>query len=118
MSLLNSLYSIDRREQTEYTVHFDASHPIFAGHFPEQAIVPGACLVQIAEELAGLTVGQPVRFTALRNVKFRQPVTPDQIVTYILLPCPEESITVQLFISDINCASFKATYMCPDSDVQ
>lgn len=79
--LENSFYDIVQSNQDRYTIRFNASHPIFSGHFPEHPIVPGACIVQIAEELAALTYGHPIRFTAIRDLKFRQPITPDQEVT-------------------------------------
>lgn len=79
--LENSFYGIVQSSQDRYTIRFNASHPIFSGHFPKHPIVPGACIVQIAEELAALTYGHPIRFTAIRDLKFRQPITPDQEVT-------------------------------------
>lgn len=129
MSLLNSLYYLVESKKHEganseavYVVRFDATHPIFAGHFPGHPIVPGACLVQLAEELAGMTIGQPIRFTALRNLKFRQPVTPEQQVR-VSIEFQDSNFKIQ--ISDltnhksqiVNSASFSATYMCLDSNV-
>lgn len=76
--LLNSFYDIKQSNPDGYVIRFNAQHPIFSGHFLGKPIVPGACVVQIAEELAALTYGHPVRFTAVRDLKFRQPVTPDQ----------------------------------------
>ena len=64
-----------------FTIRFDAAHPIFAGHFPGHPVVPGACLLQIAEELASMQAGRTVHFLSVRNLKFRQPVTPDDEVT-------------------------------------
>lgn len=102
MSLRNSLYYIVAQDDASYTIRFDASHPIFAGHFPGQPVVPGACLIQIAEELASLQAGHTVRMTALRNLKFRQPVTPDKQVT----------ITLHNGKIDID------PYMCASADLQ
>ena len=78
--LRNSFYDILQSNQVGYVIRFNVSHPIFSGHFPEHPIVPGACLVQIAEELAALTYNHPIRFVAIRDLKFRQPITPDQTV--------------------------------------
>ena len=75
--LRNSFYDIKQSNPDGYVIRFNAQHPIFSGHFLGKPIVPGACVVQIAEELAALTYGHPVRFTAVRDLKFRQPVTPD-----------------------------------------
>ena len=79
--LLNNFCNILQSNPDGYMVRFNASHPIFSGHFPEHPIVPGACIVQIAEELAALTYEHPIRFTAIRDLKVRQPITPDQEVT-------------------------------------
>lgn len=117
MLLRNSLYYIVEDREAEYRVRFDASHPIFAGHFPGHPVVPGACLVQIAEELLVTQLGQTVRFTSVRNLKFRQPVMPDQEVTVAILPVKEQIINCQLSINQSISASFTATYMCLDSDV-
>lgn len=116
MLLQNSLYLILKINQTSYTIRFDALHPIFAGHFPGQPIVPGACLVQIAEELVSFYMGAHVRFTFLKNLKFRQPVKPDQEVIYTL-SINNQSVNVQLSTFNGNCAQFTATYMRIDSDL-
>ncbi len=123
MSLRNSLYYILESNESEYKIRFDASHPIFAGHFPGHPIVPGACLVQIAEELLSAHLGQKIRFTSVRNLKFRQPVTPDQEVTLTLMlkePTLNSQLSIlnsQFSILNSTSASFTATYMCLDSDL-
>lgn len=124
MLLRNSLYYIVESRETEsesreaeYRVRFDAFHPIFAGHFPGHPVVPGACLIQIAEELLATHLGQKVRFTSVRNLKFRQPVLPDQEVTITILLAKEQNVKCQLSIINSLSASFTATYMCLDSDV-
>lgn len=110
MSLRNNLYTLT----AENTVRFNPAHPIFAGHFPGHPVVPGACLVQIAQELLSDTLQQPVFFTEIRNLKFRQTVTPD--------------LEVRFDIHDNKCeitnsnrteiyAQFAATYMCADTDL-
>ena len=50
-----------------HLVCFDKSDPIFAGHFPGQPIVPGACLVQIAEDLTSQQLGRTVHFNAIKT---------------------------------------------------
>ena len=98
-----------------HLVSFDSSDPIFAGHFPGQPIVPGACLVQIAENLTSQQLGRTVHFNAIKNLKFRQPITPDMQVVFVIngskIEIRDKSLT-ELY------AQFTATYLCPDSDVQ
>ncbi len=93
--LRNSFYDILQNNQDGYVIRFNAQHPIFSGHFPEHPIVPGACMVQIAEELAALTYGHPVRFTAIRDLKFRQPITPDQEILISIQKSTEPIYKVQ-----------------------
>ena len=104
--LQNNLYYIIQSEQNIYTIRFDVSHPIFAGHFPEHPIVPGACLVQIAEEFAALSCGHPMRFTALRNLRFSQPITPDQEVTITIKQIEENTFSFQFSVFNTVCAHF------------
>lgn len=115
MLLRNSLYHIVASSEVGYTIRFDASHPVFAGHFPGHPIVPGACLVQIAEELLSEQVGHTERFTAIRNLKFRQPVTPDM---QVVMSVREDG---KIEVRDLSLTEVYAQFaanMCPDTDVQ
>ena len=93
--LRNSLYDILQSDPDSYTIRFNVQHPIFSGHFPEHPVVPGACIVQIAEELAALSFGHPIRFTAIRDLKFRQPITPDQEILIRIQKSTEPIYKVQ-----------------------
>lgn len=93
--LQNSFYDIWQSNPDGYVIRFNAQHPIFSGHFLGKPIVPGACVVQIAEELAALTYGHPVRFTAVRDLKFRQPITPDQDITISIQKTTASTCKVQ-----------------------
>ena len=113
MSLKNSLYHIVSHNESSYTIRFNPDHPIFAGHFPGHPIVPGACLVQIAQELLSDCLGQQVNLTAIRNLKFRQPITPDMEIRYII---DENKITIE-DLESTNYAQFATTYLCAHSDL-
>ena len=92
--LQGSFYDIQQSNPDGYVIRFKPAHPIFSGHFPERPIVPGACVVQIAEELAALTYGLLIRFTAIRDLKFRQPITPDQEITISISKTAESTYKV------------------------
>ena len=118
MLLRDNLYHVIAQDDSSFTIRFNAQHPVFAGHFPGHPIVPGACLVQIAEDLLSERLGKSVAFTSVHNLKFRQPVYPDHTVTYELKPGKtENSINCQLSIINSLNASFTASYMCLDTDV-
>jgi 3-hydroxyacyl-[acyl-carrier-protein] dehydratase len=54
-----------------------ADHPSLAGHFPDAPLVPGVLILD--EVLAALRVWQAdYELTAIRTVKFLQPLKPEQ----------------------------------------
>lgn len=65
----------------------DPADPIFAGHFPAQAILPGVLLIEAVAQTAGVmlgTAGAPeadggiALLAAVNHFKFLKPVTPGQ----------------------------------------
>lgn len=93
--LQGSFYDILQSNPDGYVIRFNPAHPIFSGHFPEYPVVPGACVVQIAEELATISIGYPVRFAAIRDLKFRQPITPDQEILISIQQTTETTCRIQ-----------------------
>ena len=118
MLLRDNLYHVIAQDDSSFTIRFNAQHPVFAGHFPGHPIVPGACLVQIAEDLLSEHLGKSVAFTSVHNLKFRQPVYPDKdIILGLKKGEPLNKFIFQYSIFNSLNASFSASYMCPDTDV-
>ena len=118
MLLRDNLYHVIAQDDSSFTIRFNAQHPVFAGHFPGYPIVPGACLVQIAEDLLSEHLNRAVTFTAIHNLKFRQPVYPDKdIILGLKKGEPLNTFIFQFSISNSLNASFSASYMCPDTDL-
>ena len=118
MSLRDSLYRVESQKskvESGMLIRFDASHPIFSGHFPGEPIVPGACLMQIAEELLSEQLHKPIRWTAVRNLKFRQVVTPNMPIVFHLTMREDNTCSVLITHLDTPHAQFTATYLCPDT---
>lgn len=84
---------IDRVEELEagercVAVKFvDPANPIFAGHFPAQAILPGVLLIEAVAQAAGVMLGSAgsqevasgiALLAAVNRFKFLKPVTPGQ----------------------------------------
>lgn len=118
MLLRDNLYHVIAQDDSSFTIRFNAQHPVFAGHFPGHPIVPGACLVQIAEDLLSERLGKSVAFISVHNLKFRQPVYPDkEIILGLKKGDPLNTFIFQFSISNSINASFSASYMCLDTDV-
>lgn len=75
---LFTLKNIPEAGSTESEVHvaINPGYPIFKGHFPDQPILPGVCMVQIALTIASVMHAKPLRILNARTVKFLTPVDP------------------------------------------
>jgi 3-hydroxyacyl-[acyl-carrier-protein] dehydratase len=58
------------------TIRFNASHPVFAGHFPGQPIVPGVWLVRIIHEVISRHLEKECMLKEAQHVKFLQVIDP------------------------------------------
>lgn len=79
--LLNDFYNIDylQREPTSLSckITFNKQHDIFKGHFPQQPVVPGVCMMQMVKELLEAQTDQPLWMRNAMQIKFLQLITPD-----------------------------------------
>ncbi|MDB5210186.1 MAG: 3-hydroxyacyl-ACP dehydratase [Sediminibacterium sp.] len=55
-----------------------ASHAIFAGHFPGQPIVPGACLLQMVKEIMETALDKKLQLIKAHQLKFMSPIDPNK----------------------------------------
>lgn len=64
--------------QADYTVRLNNNHPIYKGHFPNEAITPGVCVIQMAVDLFSHTMQQAHHLVKAKNVKFLQIIRPNE----------------------------------------
>lgn len=62
--------------KTGFSIHFNADHNIFEGHFPGKPIVPGVCMMQIIQELLEKTIGRSLLISKASNIKFLHIIDP------------------------------------------
>lgn len=78
--LKNNFYHITALTHQDNTITatlaLNSEHPIFAGHFPGQPVVPGACMLQIVKEVLGDTLSMGCQLKKADNLKFITPVDP------------------------------------------
>ncbi len=77
---LQSLYTISefnvKGNEFSAIITFDPSHEIFSGHFPEQPIVPGVCLIHIIKDIAIRIAEHEVVLSNGNNIKFLNVIDP------------------------------------------
>jgi 3-hydroxyacyl-[acyl-carrier-protein] dehydratase len=118
--LLNDLFIVDDWQPGRGTLmtllHLRIPHRIFDGHFPGRPVLPGACLVQLVEELAASVAGREVRLIRAGQVKFITMVDPvrDGSVAMTLTGKEQTSGEWQITADGINagttCFRFKGVF--------
>lgn len=58
------------------TLELLAAHPVYAGHFPGRAVVPGVFTLTLIRECVSRALGREVVFTAVRECKFVSALLP------------------------------------------
>jgi 3-hydroxyacyl-[acyl-carrier-protein] dehydratase len=80
--LLNTFYSIQKIETKEHltvvSVKINPNHAVFAGHFPEHAVIPGAFSLQMLKECLENLIHSKLQYAELINCKFSQVIVPSE----------------------------------------
>lgn len=79
--LLSSFYTVKKQEIKKDIIHtilvFNENHEIYDGHFPNNPITPGVCLLQTAKELIEGVYNQSLVISNILNIKFLKLVIPN-----------------------------------------
>jgi len=74
------LYSIveqeDKKDQWRYRIALNTQHVIFKAHFPEKAILPGVCIVEIGKDLVSKKWQKEITLQEIKNAKFLSLIEP------------------------------------------
>lgn len=80
--LQGDFFTIDQQEITTNDIHskisLNVEHPIYQGHFPQQPVVPGVCMMQIIAELSTNALKQKVTLKKANQAKFLIPIIPQK----------------------------------------
>jgi 3-hydroxyacyl-[acyl-carrier-protein] dehydratase len=81
--LLEKFYEIISKEDSEnkslfsIDIKINKFHPIFKGHFPDNPVVPGVCMLQIIKEITEEIVNSKLFMQKCINVKFMAIINPE-----------------------------------------
>lgn len=61
-------------------ITINSTHGIFKAHFPGQPVVPGACLIDLVNDIFAQHIRLPVQLINAPVIKFIQPVRPETVL--------------------------------------
>lgn len=82
MILLNDFFTISdistSETETEATIVINGAHKIFNGHFPNQPVVPGVCMMQMIKEITEQVTGKTTNLSSAADMKFLAVIDPQR----------------------------------------
>ena len=118
--LLNDLFIVDDcttgNGTLKATLHLRVPHRIFDGHFPGRPVLPGACLVQLVNELAATIAGGEILLIRAGQIKFITMIDPGRDgsirigITGIQQPTGEWQVTAEAINAGAVCFRFKGIF--------
>ena len=79
---VNSLETEENKTTAKITINKD--HKVFKGHFPDNPVTPGVCMMQIIKELTEGIVDKKLFMQSSSNVKFMAIINPDKTPDLVL----------------------------------
>lgn len=119
--LLNDFYTIQTERKTnsdsvELDLRLNPNHNIFDGHFPEQPVVPGVCMIQMVTETVNHLLNRNMYLFESAVTKFLNVLDPNihpEITLKILwknIENQEVTIDAQLFFEQTVFFKFKGKF--------
>ncbi|HUH25691.1 MAG TPA: hypothetical protein VLY87_03630 [Flavobacterium sp.] len=65
------------RNQVESVIELNAQHAIFKGHFPNNPVTPGVCMLQIFKNFAENHLQKKLQISECSNIKFMAIINPE-----------------------------------------
>lgn len=74
-----SVESLEKKDEKNYVVwiKLNKTHDIFKGHFPDNPVTPGVCMMQIVKELSESFTERKLFMSQVSNVKFMALINPE-----------------------------------------
>jgi 3-hydroxyacyl-[acyl-carrier-protein] dehydratase len=111
--MLYNILNINKEadDSLKVDVQLNPDHQIFKGHFPQQPVLPGACMVQMLREVLQKASNCILEFNRGQNIKFISLVVPggNNILTFQIQTKlnPDGLLSVNSTLYSQNTASMK-----------
>jgi len=120
MELTTDIFQIISTElsdgKTIAKINNNPQSEIFKGHFPNQPIVPGACILQLVKDVLEDAVQKPLQLIKAEQLKFISMLVPgnEQELTmdiyYKILENGNYKTTAKLAVCDMVCFKFQGNF--------
>jgi 3-hydroxyacyl-[acyl-carrier-protein] dehydratase len=113
--LKDYLYTLQQISDTSAHIRLLPDSPIYEAHFKGMPVTPGACIIQMACELVGASVGKVLDVEEASDIRFVHPVLPTEITELEFQysrPFPAEQPdvwSVHILSGETLCARMKLT---------
>ena len=99
----------ENKDDINYLIDIDFSHPVFKGHFPEKSVLPGVMMCDIVRHLSSDQLGIKVQLILAKNIKFLRMIIPSKDNTYNvkISIIEEERYNIKAIISQNEDTYFK-----------
>lgn len=113
--LKNNLYKVlsfeNENGELSAQLLLDTSHEIFKGHFPQQPVLPGVCMMQMVKELMEDAVEKKLFLNDVAQTKFLSMVdpvkTPELLLTIDYSEPEDACITINAVLKNNEATFFK-----------
>jgi 3-hydroxyacyl-[acyl-carrier-protein] dehydratase len=117
--LKDHFYTISNLTHQDNTIlavlQLNSRHETFAGHFPGQPVVPGACMLHIVKEILSEALGTPYQLKKGDNLKFIAPIDP-LMTPEVALKLTYKTVDAGLYVTaalsanDVVCFKFQGIF--------
>ena len=118
--LKDHFYTVTALSHQDNTIQavlqLNSKHEIFAGHFPGQPVVPGACMLQMVKEILGEAKCSAYKLKKGDNLKFIAPIDPlmtpevELKLTYKTMDAGLQ-VTAMLSANEVICFKFQGIFI-------
>ncbi|QQL49390.1 ApeI family dehydratase [Mucilaginibacter ginkgonis] len=111
---MGDLYYVEHAHHIDETITADItlnpSHAIFKGHYPDQPVLPGACIVQLIKDVLASSLKTDSVLVKAVQMKFLQMIVPQEnqrIALKIVYAAVDNYLKVTATLSIAEAPSFK-----------
>ncbi|MBL7703702.1 MAG: hypothetical protein JNM14_15740 [Ferruginibacter sp.] len=120
MILLNDFFTINNLKTSETDISaelvINAGHKIFEGHFPNQPVVPGVCMMQMIKEILESVINKETNLVQAADMKFLAVINPveNNVIQATIKYTSDEigavNVTATLFKGELVHFKFKGQF--------